>query len=146
MKHKLKEWLLRYGPAEAISIGISIIAGLLVFAVSRNNIAVSFISPWIQNIGFYCIMAFNEYSRMRKKHGKNFKNIHYWKILRNLIIEFGPAEFFDSLIIRPFWIFVFTSALNNIALGVLAGSLLANVSFYAPTIVSYELRKKHLKD
>ncbi|MFT7616336.1 MAG: hypothetical protein ACI8Y7_001167 [Candidatus Woesearchaeota archaeon] len=66
--------------------------------------------------------------------------------VRNLLVEFGFSETLDSFIVRPFLMWFFQVWFGNVALGLLVGNILADVSFYIPTIISYELRKKHLKD
>lgn len=63
-----------------------------------------------------------------------------------MLLEFGPAESMDSFLVRPAAMYFFPKLLGNIALGLLAGKLAADILYYIPTIMGYELRKKYFKD
>ena len=85
----------------------------------------------------------------RKLHRENQKKYGikaFLKNLRNWILEFGPAEVIDSFMIRPFFMWLFPILLNNFPLGIIIGKTAADIIFYIPAIIVYELRKKHLID
>ncbi len=63
-----------------------------------------------------------------------------------MVMEFGPAEYLDSFVIRPFFLAVLPSIIQNYSAAIFIGTLLADFIFYVPTIVSYEFRKKVFKD
>lgn len=65
--------------------------------------------------------------------------------IRALVVEFGVAEVFDSLFIRPALLYWLPRWLHSVPLGVLAAKLAADVTFYIPTIISYELSKQRLR-
>ena len=65
--------------------------------------------------------------------------------VRALAVEFGAAELADSFLIRPALMFYLPRWLGHFAGGILLAKLLADVSFYVPAIVSYELSKKRLR-
>ena len=58
--------------------------------------------------------------------------------IARLEFGFGFAEYLDSFVIRP--------SAGNVALGLVLGKLIADVTFYVPTIFFYELRKKYIKN
>jgi pilus assembly protein TadC len=63
--------------------------------------------------------------------------------LRDLVLEFGPAEALDSLLLRPALMYAGILLAPNLALGVVAGKIAADICFYLPTILSYEwLRRR----
>ena len=64
-------------------------------------------------------------------------------IVRDLLLEFGPAELLDSLLIRPAALATGLALVTPPALGALAGKLVADLLFYLPTIASYELIRRH---
>ncbi|MBC8082980.1 MAG: hypothetical protein H7Z21_07190, partial [Hymenobacter sp.] len=66
--------------------------------------------------------------------------------VRALAVEFGPAEVLDSLLIRPALLYYVPHWLGSFAAGILLAKLLADVTFYVPAILSYELSKKRLRD
>ena len=140
MRKRIKEWLWRYAPAEILSI-ISIVISATILTYVFNLIIVSaFISTWIGNIVYYGIIIFNDLN------GRNINLITLIKQTRNLIVEFGPAEYLDSFIIRPFFLSVTPYFIPNYPLAIFIGTNLANITFYIPTIISYELKKRIFKD
>ena len=72
--------------------------------------------------------------------------ISFGKSIRNIFLEFGVAETADTLFVRPAVMYLTISNIGNLQLGVFIGKIIADAIFYIPTVVSYELRKKHLKD
>jgi len=64
--------------------------------------------------------------------------------LRNLVLEFGPGEYLDSFLIRPFYLAALPLVIADYALAIAAGTLLADVTYFVPVIFSYEARKKFL--
>jgi hypothetical protein len=63
--------------------------------------------------------------------------------VRNLAIEFGPAELLDSLLMRPIALTIGLTVMDSPILGALLGKLAADIVFYVPTIVSYELLNRY---
>ena len=63
-----------------------------------------------------------------------------------MVLEFGTAEFLDSFVIRPFTMYIFPLLTHNLVLGLLVGKFVADIIFYIPTIIAYELRVKFGKD
>ncbi len=59
------------------------------------------------------------------------------KVMRNIICEFGPAEFFDSFIVRPFFMYLMQRLTGSLAVGIFAGKICADATFYAITIFFY---------
>lgn len=141
MKKKFKSWFKRYLPAEiACTIGAILAPTLLAF-YTDNLIALALAATWGENLGFYGTMLIQE---LREKEKLNLKN--FYKSIRNITIEFGLAESIDSFLTRPAIIFFTTSYIENLQLAVLVGKIAADIIFYIPAIIGYELRKKHLKD
>lgn len=61
---------------------------------------------------------------------------------RDLVLEFGPAELADSLVVRPVALTAGLAWIGPPALGALVGKLTADFLFYLPTITSYELLRR----
>ena len=62
------------------------------------------------------------------------------RTIARLLAEFGPAELLDSLLIRPLAMGLATRWLGR-TIGVLAGKIAADVTFYLPVIASYEFQR-----
>jgi hypothetical protein len=138
---KLKSWFRRYLPAEIIGTITAILFPTAVYAISGNTLLMAVCGTIGENIGFYGTMLVCELSKSHKKHGQ----LRVFKTLRNLFIEFGLAETADSFLIRPATMYFTISLIPNLQIGLLVGKIAADVIFYIPTIISYELRKKFLK-
>lgn len=145
VKHKLKEWLKRYWLAEIIGLAMVLLVSNLVKFASGSIILAAFLGTWSENITFYGIITYKDLKLRKQNHGQ----ISFWgffKVFRNIVIEFGPAEYLDSFVIRPFYMILFPYLIPNYSLAILIASVLANITYYIPAIISYELRKKVLKD
>lgn len=147
--HKLKEWLWRYLPLEIVGTVVAISAAVLVYIITDNRIAAAYAGVIGENIGYYGFLFIRDIEEHRAKHKKEdkvFGFVEDLKIIRNIILEFGVAELLDSLFIRPFCMYWFPIWMESYAFGILVGKLAADVIFYIPTVISYELEKKYLKD
>ena len=141
MRRKLKIWTKRYLPAEIFGTLGAIVFPTLASFLTANVVVIAFVGTWGENVGFYGTMLFQE---MRESKHQGFKALR--KSLRNIFLEFGVAETVDSLFLRPAVMFFTVSYFDNLQLGLPVGKIAADVIFYIPAVISYELRKKHLGD
>ncbi len=149
MKHKIKEWVQRYLPAEILALILSLSLAGLVYFLTQNKILAAYGATIGDNTGYYGFISIREVILNRIHHKRNkrkygFKS--FLKTLRNLIVEFGPSESLDFFIIRPFIIYIATILISNFGIAIFTGKIIADITFYIPTIIAYELRKKHLRD
>ena len=63
------------------------------------------------------------------------------KTIKGLLLEFGLGQFFDSAFIRPLALGTMSRLLGP-KFGLLVGKIVADVFFYAPSIIIFEMRKK----
>lgn len=145
IKDKLKEWFRRYAFAEFIALILALVFSNLSMWLFGNIILSGFIGTWIDNLGFYGIITYMDLRKDIKKNGK-LKVKNYLIELRNDIVEFGPAEYLDSFIIRPFCLSFLPYVISNYSFAIIVGTILADITYYVPTIASYEFRKKIFKD
>lgn len=103
MKSKIKEWLKRYIPAEIVGTLFAVVAAWVVFRQTNNYAAGAAAGAIAENVGFYGVISIREFYVHHKKASENgLVFFHeYLKVVRNLLIEFGPAEILDSLLLRP---------------------------------------------
>jgi hypothetical protein len=149
MNPKIKEWLIRYLPANLFCTACTLITAYITFSVSQNRALTAFLSSIIGTICYYgFIIARDIIYKIKKCHleNKKYSLIHFLKGIRNIILEFGFAEALDSLVIAPFFMYIIPILVGNLTIGIFIAKCLADIVFYMPTIIVYELRKKYLKD
>ena len=148
MKEKLKEWLRRYLPAEIFATIGALIGAGLIFFLTKNRIISAYAGAIGENIGYYGFICIREHLNDLKDSQKNNKKHGirgFFKTIRNLTAEFGFSEFLDSLVVRPFFMYFVPLIIGPFSVGIFIGKIVADVIFYIPTIIAYELRKKYLK-
>jgi hypothetical protein len=134
MRSRFLDWIKRYGLAE-ICGSLSAVAGaLLTRALTGNEILTAYGGTVGENIGYYGILVARE---LRSGEG-------FLRCCRNLLIEFGPAELLDSGFIRPLAMGLGAHYFGPTA-GVIAGKVVADITFYVPVIAVYELRRYYAK-
>ena len=148
MKKKAKEWLRRYLPSEIAAIIAAFGASYIAFQLSGGNKVVTAVAgAWSENLSFFSVIIFRDARsawRQRREKGKPFHFKDFLKILGHIFVEFGFAEVFDVLFFRPFFMYFFPILLGNYPLGILAGKIAADITFYVPAIMAYELKKKYM--
>ena len=138
MKQKLREWLWRYLPAEIAGTITALASAFVAYQLFKNEVITAYAGAWGENIGYYSVIFLREFL---KENGASFKN--FVKIVRNVFVEFGVAELIDSFVLRPLFMFIFPQLLNNYPVGILVGKIAADITFYIPAILGYEVRKKY---
>ncbi len=142
---KIIEWIKRYLPAEICAIIGAITGGLTIHFLFTNPYLTALGGTWGENIGYYGKIVYQDL-KQRTKQDRKLSIIGILKTIRNLIVEFGPSEYIDSFIIRPVMMYIFPQIIKNVFIGLFIGKLVADITFYIPTIISYEFRKKVFKD
>lgn len=145
MKRKLKEWFKRYAFAEAIAIAISIPTANVILWLSSNYIISGIITTFVESVTFYSLIVLKDLNERRHNTGR-LRFSDYMKQLRKTFIEFGPAEYLDGFIIRPFYLSFFPYIIPYYSLAIFTGTMLANITYYIPVIISYELHRKVFRD
>lgn len=143
---RLRQWVRRYGLAEAVGAGAAIFGSWAVDRLTGNAIAAAYGATIAESLAFYSLMWLREV--VRDAHAAGRLNEPYGlrsavATTRKLALEFGPAEVVDSAFIRPLLIGLGTLYLGR-DLGVLAGKFLSDVAFYFPVILTYEWRKQRM--
>jgi hypothetical protein len=132
---RIETWLRRYLPAEVGGTLAALLCACLVTALIGSSATATLAGTWGENLAYYGTMLGRELAR---RDTRTFPTI-----LRDLVLEFGPAEALDSLLLRPALMYAGILLAPNLALGVVAGKIAADICFYLPTILSYEwLRRR----
>ncbi len=142
MKAKIKTWIHRYLPSEFFAVIGALSGGYLFNTIFNNPVLTALGGTWGENTGYYGSLVIRDTLKNRPNTKNLFRAI--LRTLRNLFLEFGVSEYLDGFFVRPFAMYTFSRLLNNLALGLIIGKLAADMIFYIPTIISYELRTKIL--
>jgi len=136
MNGKVRAWFGRYGPAEVGAIAGVLLAALTVapFGVS---VATAFAGSLGDGVGFYTVLFVRD---LRRRPGPP-RGRAVGATMRDLLVEFGPAEVLDTLLVRPLAMYLAARAIGQATAGVVAGKIAADVVFYSLAILAYELRK-----
>lgn len=127
-------WLRRYLPAEAVSMPVTVLATLATLELSGSLLLAAVVGTWSECLAYYAVIVWRE---LRARRCATLAGA--LGAVRDLLLEFGPAELLDSALVRPAAIAAALALIPAPALGAVVGKLLADALFYLPTIVSYEL-------
>ena|SRR6187402_1198476 len=147
MKQKAKEWLKRYLPAEILSIIVTLACAWVADALTHNGVTTAFAGTLGGNIAYFGYILVSDIFISASKCKATAQQYGWKNFLINikaLMLEFGVAEVFDSLLIRPALMYYLPIWTGDLSLGIIMAKLLADVTFYIPAIISYELAKKHI--
>lgn len=147
MKKKIIEWVKRYLFADILSTILSLVTAWSIFETSGDRVLAAFVGSAVASITFYFTIAFSDVRKSIKQHridNEKYRIKSFLIDFRNLIIEFGPAELLDVLAVRPFFMYLIPKLTGDFLFGTFIGKMIADVIFFIPAIVMFELRKKHL--
>lgn len=148
MKPRLLEWLRRYLPAELLLVAATLAAAGLVMHATHSGLRAALAGTWAGNAAYFGLLLAQDVRltrRVRRLHGQAYTWRTFGLNLRALAVEFGLAEVLDSLLIRPALMYYLPRWLGHFGAGILLAKLLADVTFYVPAILSYELSKKRFR-
>jgi hypothetical protein len=142
---KAREWLNRYALPEITSGFFSVFLATLAMYTTGNIVLAGYVGTLADNFSYYGIIVYRDLRKRRKKGGR-IKFTDFITEMRNLLIEFGPAEYLDTIAIRPFFLVLAPFFVPIYPIAVIVGGFLADFFFYIPTIFGYEFRKRTFKD
>jgi hypothetical protein len=148
MKRKVKEWLKRYLVAEVLSVLATLAAALIVYRSTNNPVSTALAGTWGGNIAYFGYILVSDMLAAQKKcrlAGTRYTFKNFYHNLRALVMEFGLAEVLDSFFIRPALMYYMPIWVGDVSLGIFLAKIAADITFYIPAIISYELRLKYMK-
>ena len=145
MRQNVREWLRRYLPAELASVVATLVGAAVVYAATHHRLTAALAATWAGNVAYFgLILARDIRTSQRLCHaaGRSYSAPDLLRNLRALAIEFGVAEVLDSFLIRPALLYYMPLWVGSFAGGVLLAKFAADVTFYVPAIIGYELSKR----
>jgi hypothetical protein len=149
MRAKIKEWLKRYLPAELLSTAATIIAGIVAYNMAHSRVLMALAATWAGNIFYFGSIFLYDVvvtAKQLKQADRKYDHISFFKNIRAFIVEFGIAEVLDSFIIRPLLMYYMPIVTGSMLTGLILAKFIADITFYIPTILSYEFAKKHFRN
>jgi hypothetical protein len=143
IKTKVKRWVQRFLPAEVVGTIVAIVVSSITHYYTNNLVIAAYAGSVCETIAFYATIIIHDAliaSKQLKEEGKTLTYRSFVYLLRNILLDFGIAELMDSMLLRPFCMYIFPIWLRNYPLGILTGKIASDIVFYLPVIISYELR------
>jgi hypothetical protein len=143
IKAKIKGWVKRFLPAEVAGTIVAVLVSTFTHYYTKNAVIAAYAGSVCETIAFYATIIIHDAriaTKNLKEEGKTLSFRSFVYLLRNILLDFGVAELMDSLLLRPFCMYIFPIWLKNYPLGILAGKIASDIVFYLPVIISYELR------
>jgi hypothetical protein len=135
LRGRARAWIDRYLPAE---IGCTTAALVCAGLASESGVgaeAIAAAGTLGEVAAFYAVMVARE---LLQRGGRAALP----GVLRDLALEFGPAELLDSLLLRPALLYAGIRLAPHPALGALLGKLAADVAFYSAATLGHELARR----
>jgi len=134
---RVREWIGRYLVAELAGLTTALLAAIAVTSWDPDRLAIAaYASALAEGVGFYAGFLIVRYLR-EDIDGPPRRRIAV--IVAAAVVEFGPAEIVDTVLIRPAAMFLASLATGNVIVGVLIGKVVADIVFYGLAITSYEV-------
>ncbi|MDT5019035.1 MAG: hypothetical protein QOD39_5195 [Mycobacterium sp.] len=139
---KLREWIRRYLPCE-IAGTVGELGGAAVAYMATDSLAAAAITATVGASAGYYAAAYVTALRWRYRgqdHRRRPSRMLAANLLalRSVAVEFGPAEFIDSLAVRPIAFYTGPLIFDNTIAGWIFGKLVSDLVFYLFAILSYE--------
>lgn len=139
MKTKLAEWLKRYLAAEIAGTITLSIGSALGYWLCDSKVAVACIATASELVGYYGVILYQDIRNSRRQSAYTTRKFFLVDI-RRIICEFGVAEYIDTFVLRPFFMYKMPLLIKNFATGTIVGKLCADITFYVPAIAMRELQ------
>lgn len=134
-------WIVRYGPPELLGTAGALAGAALAFELSGSLAAAAVAANWAEFVCYYGYLFW----RSLPAGGRPTARASL-VALRNLLIEFGPAELIGGTLLRPAALYAALALAPSLAIGALLGKLAADLCFYVPAVIAYELRVRLLPE
>jgi hypothetical protein len=142
-KANFKEWFDRYKYAELSATTAALLSSQ--FSRLLSGLTTAYLITFAEYFAFYGIIIGRSYQKLANKNkelGQKTTLKEALLLVKNLALEFGYPAILDFLFIRPFCMYWMPLLTGNYITGIILGKLTADLCFYLPTIINYELIKQ----
>jgi len=139
---RAREWVRRYLPCE-IAGTVGELGGAAIAYAATGSLAAAAVAATIgASTGYYAAAYVTalRWSYRGQSHRRFVSRVLVANLLalRSVAVEFGPAEFIDSIAVRPLAFYVGPMLFGNVIVGWIFGKLASDLAFYACAIFTYE--------
>ncbi len=135
--------------AELLSLVATLAVAQLTFYMTQSQITTALMATlWGNVVYFGCILVSDVIATKKECATSNqvYNTKTLLKNIRAMFVEFGVAEVIDSLLVRPALMYYLPILVGDLSLGTFLAKIAADLSFYVPTIIFYEISKKGLRN
>lgn len=136
----LMRWLGRYAPPEVAAL-VGALLGALVGARMGGAVGGALGGTAGEGLAFYAVVVVRELRAERATAAPRSLR----QVLVDLLVEFGPAEALDSLLVRPLAMYAGPMVTDDLLSGTVAGKVAADLVFYALAALAFEQRRARRK-
>ncbi len=141
-RQKLTEWVRRYLPNELAGWAGELGTAAAAYCLTGSYAAAVIAGTVGASAGYYATAYVNGF---RWTYAAQAGRRHPMRALianaltvRSIVVEFGPAEAIDSIVVRPVALYLGPVLIGSTAVGFVVGSIAADAAFYVMAIFSYE--------
>ena len=149
--HRLRGWIVRYGPAELIGTASALLGSFVAFAWTRNEITAAYSGTIGELVGFYgtiivrdVIADFRVTAGTERNSRTSLLVLCTRRAFSHAVVEFAPAEVLDATVLRPLAMGLGTNLFGR-AWGVIAGKLLSDLAFYTAVVSGEAWRRRRAR-
>ena len=133
---RLRRWLARYAPAEAAAILGAVLGAGVADRFGASAAATAFAGTIGEGLAFYAVIIVRDLRARPPGHDRALV-----RVLRDVSLEFGPAEVLDTVAVRPLAMYLGPLLVGSLTAGVVLGKIVADIVFYTLAILGYEARR-----
>jgi len=141
---RIRPILRRYAAAELAGTGAACAGAWLTYRANGTPYAAGLSGSVCETAGYYAVILWDE-ARRRWQPGVSTARTVV-RALPGVIVEFGPAELVDTLVVRPLLMAAGPSVAGGQMAGTLAGKVAADVVFYGLVLPGNRLRRRLFAD
>ncbi|MFE1645586.1 hypothetical protein ACFM35_08430 [Microbacterium sp. P01] len=136
---RLLFWVRRYLPAELAGTATMLVAGLGVAALGAPPVVVGLAGAQGENVGFYLVAGLWVWREQRHRFPALGRVRLALRLLKLMLLEFGPAELLDTLLLRPLFLTLAVHFVPQVAWALLVGKVSADIVFYVLAATAFRV-------
>ena len=119
-----------------------VLAGMAASRLGAPVWLVGIAAALTEGVGFYAVAGIAVWREQRRAFPDRRRTGILIRVLGLLLFEFGPAEVLDSFLVRPLAIMLGVQLLPDVAWGLIAGKVVADIAFYILAATAFRVSQK----